>query len=263
MASTTSESLGIEICSFGERSNSWGDVLNTGLKILERASAGYADVAVSSSSVTLTATDWTLGDWHNHVLRLTGTLTANSVVNLPAREKTYLVYNATTGSYTLTVKTTSGTGVVVAQGAWALLVCDGTNITGTVLQPYSANLVSLGSGNGTLTAYRETRVSGAAGATTVLDLSSANIFEVTQAVNITTFTFANPPATGTAYSFTLIRQKDATGTARTITWPASVKWSAGLAPTLTQTTSAIDVFSFMTMDGGTTWLGFIAGTDMR
>jgi hypothetical protein len=263
MASTTSDSLGVELIAYGERANEWGSILNTGLRILERATAGHISVAVSSPSVTLSATDFALGDWHNHAIRFTGTLTANSVVTLPAREKSYLLYNATTGAFTLTVQPSGGTGITIPQGAWAVAVCDGTNISGTVLQPYNSNLSALAGANGTLTAYRETRVAGAASATTVLDLASANIFEVSQAVSITSLTFANAPPAGTAYSFTLIRRKDATATARAITWPTSVKWSAGLAPTLTQTASGVDAFSFLTTDGGTTWLGFTAGTDIR
>jgi hypothetical protein len=37
--------------------------------------------------------------------------------------------------------------------------------------------------------------------------------------------------------------QDGTGS-RTITWPASAKWSGGTAPTLTTTASKTDVFSF-------------------
>lgn len=263
MASTASANLAIELMSYGEKSTTWGDIVNTGIKILERASTGVTDYAIAGATTTFTATDYTLGDWQHASWRFTGVLAANSTVEFPTKDRLYLVENATTGSYTLTVKVSGGTGVTVPQGTTAILVSNGTNMSGTVLQPYAANLSTLGTSNGTLTAYRETRVSGAAAGTTVLDLSSANVFEMTQAVNITTFTFANPPTTGYAYSFTLIRRKDATATSRSIVWPASVKWPAAVAPILTQTTSAIDVFSFLTTDGGTTWLGYVSGLDHR
>ena len=68
-----------------------------------------------------------------------------------------------------------------------------------------------------------------------------------------TLTFSNPPATGKAGSFTLIATLSATPV---ITWPASVKWAGGTAP---DTVAGIDVFSFMTTDAGTNWLGFTAG----
>lgn len=263
MASTASPNLAIELMSYGEKSTTWGSIVNTGLTILERAATGVTDYAIAGATTTFTATDFTLGDWQHAAWRFTGVLTANSTVNFPTKDRIYLVENATTGSFSLTIKVSGGTGIVVPQGTVAICVSNGTNMSGTVLQPYAANLSTLGTANGTLTAYRETRVSGAAGATTVLDLSSANIFEMTQAVNITTLTLANAPASGYAYSFTLIRRKDATATARSITWPASVKWPGAVAPILTQTTSAVDVFSFLTTDGGTTWLGYISGLDHR
>lgn len=110
--------------------------------------------------------------------------------------------------------------------------------------------------------YSETHQTVAAASTTVLDFESGNVITLTQDTNITTFTWSNPSATGKACSFTLRRVKDATGTTRTIAWPASVKWPAATAPTLTQTTGAVDVFSFFTVDAGTTWYGFVAGQAM-
>lgn len=57
-----------------------------------------------------------------------------------------------------------------------------------------------------------------------------------------TLTFSNAPKAGTLVIITIIQ--DGTGS-RTITWPASVKWSGGTAPTLTTTASKRDVFAFM------------------
>lgn len=98
------------------------------------------------------------------------------------------------------------------------------------------------------------------GATHTIDITTGNVHDVTLTANCT-FTFSNPIATGDCTSFTLILRQDATGS-RTATWPASVKWPAGTAPTLTTTASGIDVCTFMTVDGGTVWLGFTAGQAM-
>lgn len=110
--------------------------------------------------------------------------------------------------------------------------------------------------------YAETRTAptSSAGALT-LDLQNGNVFEVTLTENITTLTLSNPPASGKGGAFSLILTQDATG-GRTVTWPASVKWAGGTAPTLSTTASAIDVLTFMTTDGGTTWYGFSAGLNM-
>ena len=106
--------------------------------------------------------------------------------------------------------------------------------------------------------YGETAVTNAtSGATETLDLESGNVFDLTLSANCT-ITLSNPPASGTSGSFTLILRQDGTGS-RTVTWPASVDWASATAPTLTTDASAVDVLTFMTVDGGTIWLGFVAG----
>jgi hypothetical protein len=83
-----------------------------------------------------------------------------------------------------------------------------------------------------------------------VDCSAGNYFTKAISSN-STFTFSNIPTSGTAYSFTL--EVDVTGTSTTITWPASVKWTADTAPSLTDTKTHL--FMFVTNDGGTTWRG--------
>jgi hypothetical protein len=60
--------------------------------------------------------------------RFTGVLTGNRNIIVPATVQQYWVDNQTTGSYTFTVKTPSGTGVTVARGERAILYSDGTNV---------------------------------------------------------------------------------------------------------------------------------------
>lgn len=96
----------------------------------------------------------------------------------------------------------------------------------------------------------------ATGATT-LSLSNGNVFDVTLTGNAT-FSFTGA-TNGKACSFSLYLHQDATGS-RTVTWPASVKWSGG-APTLTTTASAVDILVFETLNGGTTWYGSLVGTN--
>ena len=107
--------------------------------------------------------------------------------------------------------------------------------------------------------YNETyaAVTSTSNATTV-NCENANSFSHTLTEN-TTFTFSNPPASGTAYSFSIEIIQDAGASGYTVTWPASVDWPAATAPTLTATASAKDVFVFTTRDGGTTFYGFTAG----
>ena len=86
-----------------------------------------------------------------------------------------------------------------------------------------------------------------------VDLSAGYVFTVTISA-ATTLTFSNVPA-GKAATFNLIITN---GGAATVTWPTSVKWASGTAPTLTA--SGVDVLTFLTPDGGVTWYGTVAIT---
>jgi hypothetical protein len=59
---------------------------------------------------------------------LTGALTGNRNIIVPTTVQQYWITNSTTGAYTLTVKTSAGTGIVVPQGGASILYCDGTNV---------------------------------------------------------------------------------------------------------------------------------------
>ena len=109
------------------------------------------------------------------------------------------------------------------------------------------------------TSYNEVYVAvTSSGAATTVNCEAGNAFSHTLTEN-TTFTFSNPPASGTAYSFSIEIIQDASASGYTVTWPTSVDWPSGAAPTLTATASAKDVFVFTTRDGGTNWYGFTAG----
>jgi len=90
-----------------------------------------------------------------------------------------------------------------------------------------------------------------------LNLSNATFFVVNLNSPITSFVFSNPPTSPKVFSFTL--QFIADGTLRSITWPTSVRWASSTNPTPTSTNGKIDIFTFVTHDGGTTWFGFISG----
>jgi hypothetical protein len=92
------------------------------------------------------------------------------------------------------------------------------------------------------------------GGTQDIDLESGNIVLATVDTAETTFTFSNPPASGTLGSFTLILTN---GGSQTVNWPGSVDWPYAAAPTLTA--AGVDILSFATTDGGTNWYGFVGG----
>ena len=100
-----------------------------------------------------------------------------------------------------------------------------------------------------------TAVTSSSNATTI-NCRVGNTFAHTLTEN-TTFTFSNPAASGKSTIFLLKLIQDSS--ARTVTWPGSVDWAAATAPTITTTNAGVDVFVFMTHDGGTIWYGFTAG----
>lgn len=99
---------------------------------------------------------------------------------------------------------------------------------------------------------------GSGSGTRAINLANGNVVSATLA-GATTFTFTGATPS-TACSFGLYLTQDATGS-RTVTWPASVKWAGGTAPTLSTAANAIDVLVFETINGGTTWFGSLVGTN--
>ena len=107
--------------------------------------------------------------------------------------------------------------------------------------------------------YSETvnAIGGSGGGTQDFDLTLGNVASVTVDTSANTFTFSNPSASGTACTLTLIITN---GASQTLNWPSSVDWAGGTAPTLTA--SGRDVLTFLTIDGGTIWYGFVGGLAM-
>jgi len=172
-----------------------------------------------------------------------------------------ITYNAGTGTLTATAfagpvtgnvtGNASGTAATVTGAAQAAITSVGT-LTGLTMGGELAAVDQVIS-RPVMKDYAETKVAMAAHA---VDLSLGNVQTYTLSGN-QTLTFTNPPASGSAGSFTLIVTN---GGSATLTWPTSVDWAAATAPTLTA--SGVDVLTFLTVDGGTIWYGFAAGLAM-
>lgn len=130
MASTYSTNLKLELMGTGDQSGTWGDTTNTNLgTLLEQAIVGYETQAITDGADTvLTIANGASSTARNYVLQLTGVLTANRNLIVPAIEKSYIIHNATTGGFSVTVKVSGQTGVTVANGKRALVYNNGTDI---------------------------------------------------------------------------------------------------------------------------------------
>ena len=141
MANSTSASLKLTVQATGENSGTWGQITNTNLLILEQAIGGFQSVAITTGA-TLTFSNGALSNGKNNVLKLVGTIGgAVNVVVPDSIEKTYIIDNATTGAYTVTVKTSSGSGVTwaAADKGTKVVYSDGTNVVDTNLTDLSSD----------------------------------------------------------------------------------------------------------------------------
>ena len=150
MASTYSDRLKLELQGTGENAGTWGDKTNNNLDVVDAFVAGYLskDVGGSSNVTLTTANASATAESSNKVIELTGTLTGNITVFIPAKENNYFIYNNTSGSYTVNVAATGhgANSATIAQGAKTLVYCtsdnveelfgDDINVTGNVSASY-------------------------------------------------------------------------------------------------------------------------------
>lgn len=131
--STTTTLLATKI----EASQSQKEVTsNAAFDIFDKAIAGSLSKAVTAADVTLSD-----DEARNAILNISGTLTGNRALIVPARTKIYAVYNGTAGAFTLTVKTSGGTGIAVTQGSRVILYCDGTNVVALSVSNAAVTLI--------------------------------------------------------------------------------------------------------------------------
>ena len=83
-----------------------------------------------------------------------------------------------------------------------------------------------------------------------IDLSASNYFTKTIAGD-SEFTFSNPPASGTVGSFTL----EVNYTTGNISWPNTVYWNGNGQTAPDITAGKVQLYMFVTRDGGTTYRG--------
>jgi hypothetical protein len=143
MANSTSANLKLTVQATGENSGTWGQITNTNLLILEQAIGGYSSVALNATTgATLTYSNGALSNGKDAVIKLTGTITGSVNVVIPdSVEKTYIIENATSGAFTVTVKTSSGTGVTwsATDKGKKMVYSDGTNVVDTAFTEVSSD----------------------------------------------------------------------------------------------------------------------------
>jgi hypothetical protein len=134
MASTYSD-LKIELIGTGEQTGTWGTTTNNNFSVaVGEAITGSADVAFSSADVTVTLTNTNASQAARNLrLNLTGTSGGARQLILGSGcqiEKLYLINNGLADA--VTVKNTTGTGIVVPAGTSMFVFNNGTNVVAAV-----------------------------------------------------------------------------------------------------------------------------------
>ena len=134
MSSTYSTTLRIQLIDTGTEDEAWGTPTDNNLgTIIEQAITGVEAVSLTNlTSYTLTASNAVADQSRNAVLLFTGNLNANCNVIAPSVQKVYVISNQTTNNKAITIKTSSGNGVQLANGTNQLIYCNGTTFFSAV-----------------------------------------------------------------------------------------------------------------------------------
>ena len=155
MSSTFTSRLKLERQASGANSGNWGNLVNYVLNRIDSSVRGYVAVNVAgSANVTLVSNNSTSNtddsstddQVHNKVIEFTGALAANINVFTDAVEGEYLLFNNTTGSYTLTFGNTghAANGVAVSQGTKSIVYTTGTAMADVMADLGNINVSGIG-----------------------------------------------------------------------------------------------------------------------
>jgi hypothetical protein len=117
----TSSTLQLLIMGSGLHLNDWGTQTNLNFGKIEAAIAGATSLTLGGSNYTLSDTDA-----RSAIINLSGTLSANIILTVPSRVKSWIILNGTSGAFTVSIKTSGGSAIVLPQGISSVVWSDGT-----------------------------------------------------------------------------------------------------------------------------------------
>ncbi len=285
MASTYTDRLGLEKQTDGENPNSWGAILNTNvIDLLDEAIAGYTIVSVSGVPLTLTDNAGSTDQSRNAALEFAGTLTATVTITIPSEQKTYFVRENTSGSFGVQMKTVGGTALELTQGNNIFVACDGTSIYPVDI-PTSVSVFTANTLNATdivtsiigTSIMNATYINTSSVSTTVLNVDGAATFSGPVVGTVVTLADAASVAVNLAQSNNFyVQMTSAVGSSRVLENPTNAvigqcgaiyiiqavsgaasktmsfgdayRFKSGTAPTITQSTSAVDLLVYNVRD---------------
>lgn len=107
----------------GANDNTWGDVVDANFEIIDAKTGDMTTIATTSGTVTLSTSQERV-----NVVKCTGALVGALTLVFSGRGGSWIIWNATSGAYTVTAKVSGQTGVEVDQDSKKLVFCDATDI---------------------------------------------------------------------------------------------------------------------------------------
>jgi microcystin-dependent protein len=123
MPDTTTTNLLLIDQATGNNYNSWGDIADANWTKLDNAYGARTALTLSSTNVTLTATEERVNAIH-----CTGTLTGNVDIIFTGKGGRWIVKNSCSGNFTVTLKVAAQTGVTISRGTTIQVYFNGTDI---------------------------------------------------------------------------------------------------------------------------------------
>ena len=124
MATYTTNS-GIKKIATGDESGTWGTSTNTNFDIIDRISAGVGDITLSGTTHTLTTSDGSASDGQYHVLLLGGSPSGTNTITVAPNDAKRMYFVKNNSGQSAIFSQGSGANVTVANGASAIIYCDG------------------------------------------------------------------------------------------------------------------------------------------
>lgn len=280
MPSTWTTNIAIEKIADGEKTDTWGQITNRNLDIVDRATSGVGTIDLSSSAAahTLSTTDGSVGDSLDdgmyRVLVLSGATEACTITVSPNdASKFYLVDNDS--GYDVTFSQGTGANVTISNGATGVIYCDGAGAGAAVKAIIDeTTLTALGvTASATELNYNDITTLGTSQASKVVTADANGDVKFSNAVVETVFALtgtALDPNNGTVQTKTISANTTFTDSlsagesmslhltsagSYTITWP-TITWvsrTGDNAPTLTAADTVV-LFKISTTLYGV-WIG--------
>jgi len=148
MPSTYTSRLRFTLPATGELTNVWGNTVNSGItELVESSIAGAATLSTwggAGVAYTLSNNNGVADEARCMFLVASGTPGENKNIICPAVTKLYVVRNNVSGGFSVTLKTSAGTGITVPNGTTMFLRCDGTDVVDALTRVGNFQAATLG-----------------------------------------------------------------------------------------------------------------------